>query len=154
MSTRTAVSIAVFALALGAGACGGEDKKTLGKAEFQKQANAICERYEKKGEAVPEPASGGSDADQLKSVAEYLEDSTPVFEGGYDELRDLEPEDDALAKRWDTYLGELKTAIDALKRAGDEARDGDKAGVQAAFEDVEAPDEVDVKELLGDDACD
>ncbi|MDQ3675896.1 MAG: hypothetical protein M3401_03680 [Actinomycetota bacterium] len=138
-------------MALGASACGEDDKK-LGKAEFVRKANAICTKFEKKGSAIPEPSGAGSDKEDLERVAAYLDKSTPVVEGQHKELNDLEPKDGALAKKWNTYLDGLRSAVDDLEEAREKAKDGDKAGMQAAAKRLQAND-ADAEPALGNGAC-
>jgi len=141
------VPVAVAAVAFGAGACGGDDK--LPKAEFVSKANAICAKYEKKISAVPEPSRGD---DNLDRYADYVDKVSPLAKAAHAEMSDLEPEDGALAKKWDGYLEGVRTGIDDLEAVGEKAEDDDRPGAQAAAKRLTKND-ADAKSVLGEGAC-
>ncbi|MGH2839919.1 MAG: hypothetical protein ACRDKY_03735, partial [Solirubrobacteraceae bacterium] len=111
-----------------------------------------CSDSRRKANAIPDPSGGRTDAETFDRLAEYLGKATPIVQDGYDRLRDLEPEDGALAKKWDGYLDGLEAAIGDLKEAREHAEDGDKEGLQAALKRVQDND-VEAESILGKGAC-
>ena len=98
-SRRAAITLTVAAIA-GAG-CGGDDGPS--RAEFVEEANAICERHRATiNEAASKVLAGG----KLPSPREFgrLAQGTiiPEYEAQIQELRDVEPSEDAEAayKDW------------------------------------------------------
>ncbi len=153
MTRRFTVPFTVAAMALGAGACGGEDStQTLPRAEFSTQANAVCAKFEKQIDAIPTPTGGGSDDEQLKRYADYVDKVAPVTSKAHDELSALAPDDEALAKKWDAYLDQVEDGIDDIEESADKARDGDKAGTQAAAKRLSARNP-DAEPITGKGAC-
>lgn len=152
MRTRVAVPIVLAAMALGAAACGEDKTEKLPRAEFVSKATAVCADSRSKANAIPDPSGGRTDAEQFDRLAEYLGKATPIIQDGYERLRDLEPEDDALAKKWDGYLDGLQAAVGDLEQAQEHAKNANKAGLQAALKRVQDND-VGAESILGKGAC-
>jgi len=120
---RILTPLAIAALALGATACGGDDK--LSKEEFAKKAEAICKEYENKVEAVEEPQNA-QDADD---AAQYLDEVTPIVEEGVAKLKDLEPPEDVKSD-WDDYIESSEQGTKLLKESAEKANAKDPSGLQ------------------------
>ncbi|MGH9157781.1 MAG: hypothetical protein ACRD1K_18535 [Acidimicrobiales bacterium] len=110
-SSRAAAA-GVMALAL-AGACGGGDGDRLTKAEFLKQANAICE----KGNARIEEAGGDlSPESPMDQITSFIEDTAlPETPAQFDDVDGLNPPED--------IAGDVDQALAAVRRALDKVED-------------------------------
>ena len=152
-SRVVAVPCALAALALGAGACGEDESEKLAMGEFRSKANAVCDKYDKRIDAVPNASGGGgNETELLKREAGRIEKVADLAEDAHGELSDLEPKDGALAKKWDTYLDQLDKTVGLIRESGEKAKDGDKSGAQAAAQrsqDIDA----DAEGVTGKGAC-
>jgi transcriptional regulator with GAF, ATPase, and Fis domain len=119
------VGVAVVALAAG---CGGG--KRLSRAEFSKQADAICSKYNAKIRALGQPGS-------VRALPRYVDRALPIARKGTEELRRLKPpkDDEKTASEW---LDQNDSAVGALERLRDAARHADRAGIQAALSEAAA----------------
>lgn len=110
---KTALALTACA-ALTLAACGGEE--TLSKAEFTKQANAICASMEKKMEAAGEKAAtanpGATMDDMMKDVVEA---AVPVLEDTVTKLRALAAPED-LQDDFDAMLDEVASTTDKIEK--------------------------------------
>ena len=124
MPVRLAAS-ALAALALAG--CGGEER--LSKPEFVRQANAICAKYERRLDAIPEPR-------ELREVQSYIDRGVPLAKQELAELAELRPPetDEAEVER---LLTQVRKTISELERLGRAAAARDRAGAQAAAARVE-----------------
>ena len=109
----SATAGATLAIALGVAGCGGDDGPS--RAEYVKEANAICKRhYEKISAAASKLLAGG----QLPSPQEFgrlaMGTIIPEYEAQIGELRDVEaPEEQADAHRkWLDDSEALKTRVE------------------------------------------
>ena len=104
--------VALLVSLLAASGCGGDDR--LSRAEYVREADAICEKYEKRLEEVREPQS-------LAEVPGYVDEARPVVEEGISELRDLEPPEDVQPKvdRWLSKNEQNLARIDDLSEAAE-----------------------------------
>lgn len=93
MTTRMLLPLALTG-ALIAGCGGGKDP--LSKEEFAKQGNALCDKYEKKVEAIPQPKTA-------KDVQTYVDKIKPLVSDITDEFRAIEPPED-FAADFDKYI--------------------------------------------------
>jgi hypothetical protein len=108
--------------------CGGNDR--LSKAEFQQQANAICAKYQKRIDAVGQPAS-------IEEIADWVDKVIPLVEQEIDEMDDLNPpEEDQEA--FDQMIAKAEETRDAGEELGDAAERNDQAAVQAALKEGQA----------------
>jgi hypothetical protein len=117
---------AVIALAAG---CGGGGKR-LSRAEFSKQADAICSRYNAKIRALGQPGS-------IRALPRYVDRALPIARKGTEELRRLKPPKDE-EKTANEWLDQNDSAVGALERLRDAARHADRAGIQAALSEAAA----------------
>jgi hypothetical protein len=121
---RRAAGLALVLVCLTAG-CGGG-----GKEDFQKQANAICKRYDAKIKALGTPSSPAD-------IPKFVDSAIPIIQQGVAELRALEPPQE-LAGDYDRMLDETEKAIPAARHLADAASKNDAAGVQQALEEGNA----------------
>jgi len=111
----------VVALGLLAG-CGSSGQR-LTRDEYASQADAICQRYKQKTDALSRPTS-------LAELATDSDQLLPLLHAARGELRALRPpaEEEATANAW---LDEFDVTIDDVKKIRDKAKAGDRAGVAA-----------------------
>jgi hypothetical protein len=136
-------------LALAASACGGNDRLT--KSEFNRQADAICAKYEQKIRSAMQGVPAGDEAQLAGAIERVL----PVIRTGNDELRDLKPPEN-LQERYDRWLQIGDDEVTAAQKLHDSLRAGDRQGVQSAFTDLQKADARQdriAREELGLDGC-
>jgi hypothetical protein len=124
---RRAVGVALVVLVCLAPGCGGGGG---GKEKFQKQANAICKRYDAKITALGAPSSPAD-------IPQYIGKAIPIIQQGLVELRALEPPQE-LASDYNRMLDETAKAIPAARDLGDAAAKNDAAAVQKALNEGSA----------------
>ena len=122
LATATA-AVAVLALA----ACGGDERLT--RAEYVRQADAICAKYERRLEALGEPRA-------LRDVPAFIERGVPLAKRELAELEELRPPegDDPEVER---LLAQVEETIAELERLGEAAAARDRAAAEAAAVRVE-----------------
>ena len=109
-------------LALVAVVASGCGEKALSKGEFIAKADAICKKYDRKLEALPDPKS-------IKDIGGLADKAIPIVDNGINELDDLKPPDD-LKDQVDHWLDLNKQNLDDFKKLRDAAKDGDAAKTQ------------------------
>jgi len=109
-----------------AAGCGGGGPKE----DFQKQANAICKRYNQKIEALGTPSTP---ADIPQLVAKGI----PLIQQGVAELRALKPPQELKAD-YELMLDETEKAVPAARKLADAAAKNDAAAVQEALKEGNA----------------
>jgi len=121
---RVAPAVAVVALVAG---CGGGSHR-LSKAEYAKQADAICTKYNAKLKALARPTS-------ISALPAYVDKALPLARKGDDELRALEPpkDEEQSAKEW---LDQNDSVVGSMERLRDAAKKGDRAGIQTALNEA------------------
>jgi hypothetical protein len=121
---RVALAVAVVALVAG---CGGGSLR-LSKAEYAKQADAICTKYNAKLKALARPTS-------ISALPAYVDKALPLARKGDDELRALEPpkDEEQSAKEW---LDQNDSVVGSMERLRDAAKKGDRAGIQTALNEA------------------
>jgi hypothetical protein len=129
---RRALGLTLFFACLAAG-CGGGGEDRLSQEEFQQRADAICERYDKKIQALGSPQSPAD-------IPAYVAKGIPLLRQGIAELRALNPpaevEDD-----YNRMLDETAKAIPAAEKLADAAEKNDAAAVQDAIKEGQQADE-------------
>ncbi len=118
---RFALAFAVAALVAG---CGGSGR--LSKADYVKQADAICTKYNAKLKALARPTSIGD-------LAAYVDKALPLARKGDDELRALKPpkDEEQKAKEW---LDQNDSVVGSMERLRDAAKKSDRAGIGIALD--------------------
>jgi hypothetical protein len=125
---RQAVGLALCALAL-AGCSLGSDS---GSAEFIRDADSICQRYERQISLIPQPQTF------LRDFAVYMRRVVPIARDQNGELRSLEaPEDDAAD--FQRMIALMDQQLDLWAQAGEEAFAGNDRHAQTTFESSAAP---------------
>jgi hypothetical protein len=120
---RTLLAAALCLLAAGCMSSGGTSSEPrLTKAEYLKQADAICAKYDAELEALPQP-------DTLEALARMAETAKPIAANGVQQLRALQPPEE-LADEVDAWLDRNDANVDAIERLHDAAAAGDETGVQ------------------------
>jgi hypothetical protein len=129
---RRALGLALFLAALAAG-CGGGGGGGLSQEELRQQANAICEKYDKKIQALGSPQSPAD-------IPAYVEKGIPLLRQGIAELRALKPPAD-LEDDYNRMLNETAKAIPAAEKLADAAENSDAAAVQDAIKEGQQADD-------------
>ena len=146
---RRVLGLALFFAALAAG-CGGGGGDGLSQEEFRQQADAICEKYDKKIQALGSPQSPAD-------IPAYVQKGIPLLRQGIAELRALKPPAD-VEDDYNRMLNETAKAIPAAEKLADAAEKNDAAAVQDAIKEGqqadEASDELATKLGLGRCAAD
>jgi hypothetical protein len=128
---RYTLGLALFFACLAAG-CGGGGGDRLSQEEFQQQANAICEKYDKKIQALGSPQSPAD-------IPDFVQKGIPLLRQGIAELRALNPPAD-VEDDYNRMLDETAKAIPAAENLADAAEKGDAAAVQDAIKEGEQAD--------------
>jgi hypothetical protein len=129
---RRTLGFALFFGCLAAG-CGGGGESRLSQEEFQQQANAICEKYDKKIQALGSPQSPAD-------IPAYVQKGIPLLRQGIAELRALSPPAD-VEDDYNRMLDETAKAIPAAEKLADAAEKGDAAAVQDAIKEGQQADD-------------
>jgi hypothetical protein len=123
---RLALGAGLAAVAIASVGCGGDDR--LSTEDFQQQANAICQKYNDKIEAV-RPSSP-------EEIPRFVEEGVPLIQQGLAELRALKPPED-VEDDFNQMLDLTAGAVPAARKLGEAAADNDAAGVQNALDQLE-----------------
>jgi hypothetical protein len=129
---RRALGLALFFACLAAG-CGGGGEGRLSQEEFRQQANAICEKYDKKIQALGSPQSPAD-------IPAYVQKGIPLLRQGIAELRALNPPAD-VEDDYNRMLDETAKAIPAAEKLADAAEKNDAAAVQDAIKEGQQADD-------------
>jgi hypothetical protein len=143
---RLIASLAVALVATTA-ACGGGGDDRLSQEEFKEQANAICDKYDSRIQALETPSSP-------EEVSGFVDQVIPLLQKGISELRALNPPAEA-EDDYNRMLDETAKAVPAARQLADAATENDAAAVQealaAARKAEQASDEIATK--LGLTGC-
>jgi hypothetical protein len=129
---RAGLISATVALAVAfASGCGGGDGEgdRLSADEFRQQANAICQKYDEKIQAIGSPSSPSE-------IPEFVSKGVPLIRQGIAELRALQPPAE-LQDDYDRMLDETEKAIPAAEKLAEAAKNNDPAAVQEAIQEGE-----------------
>jgi hypothetical protein len=129
---RRVLGLALFFAALAAG-CGGGGGDGLSQEEFRQQADAICEKYDKKIQALGSPQSPAD-------IPAYVQKGIPLLRQGIAELRALNPPAD-VEDDYNRMLNETAKSIPAAEKLAEAAEKGDAAAVQDAIREGQQADE-------------
>ena len=128
---RLAVPLFLSLLVAACGGEGGGDER-LSREALATKANAICERFETRINALGTPQN-------LEDLETFAEKARPIFEEGLGDLRELQPPED-LEQRYDEWLSTGDRALERVDELGEAAKDGDTAKVQQIAERAETED--------------
>jgi hypothetical protein len=128
--TRTIALLAATVAMAGCGGGGGDDRLT--REEFVSQADAICEEYEAKLDALGTPQN----PDEL---ADFADRALPIAEDGRAELGELRPPEE-LEDTYDAWLAQGDRAIRIVEDLRDAAEDGDVSEIQRIAREAETAD--------------
>ena len=129
---RRPLGLALFFACLAAG-CGGGGGDRLSQEEFRQQANAICEKYDKKIQALGSPQSPAD-------IPAYVQKGIPLLRQGIAELRALDPPAD-VEDDYNRMLDATAKAIPAAEKLADAAEKNDAAAVQDAIKEGQQADD-------------
>ena len=125
---RAPLGLLTLALVVLAAACGGGNDLT--KAQFVKQADAICQKYDAKISAVPRPQS-------LNDVGQYMDRVIPLFKDEVDAIDGLKPPKE-IEGRVDGMVASARKTVTAAEDLRDAAKKKDEAAVRKALHDGQA----------------
>jgi ribosomal protein L16 Arg81 hydroxylase len=133
-------------LAAGCGGGGGGGDR-LTKAEFQQQANAICDKYEKQLRAISPPTS-------LDEIPDIVDQALEILDKEIGEISDLKPPEE-LQSQFDELIAQSDKTKQAANDLSAAAKANDKEAVQKALsEGNAASDKADqLAGQLGLDSC-
>ena len=133
-------------LAAGCGGGGGGGDR-LTKAEFQQQANAICDKYEKQLQAISPPTS-------LDEIPDTVDQALEILDKEIGEISDLKPPEE-LQSQFDELIAQSDKTKQAANDLSAAAKANDKEAVQKALsEGNAASDKADqLAGQLGLDSC-
>jgi hypothetical protein len=130
MRGAVAALVGVFVLVLAACGGGGDSGARLSKAEFQSQANAICDKYQKQLDALKTPTS-------LDEIPDLVDQALAILNKEVEEIAALNPPEEM-----QTQFDAMIAASDKTKKAADDlstaAKASDQAGVQNALDEGNA----------------
>jgi hypothetical protein len=117
---------AVFAL----GACSSDDEQDerLSRADYLRQADAICATYDKRLGTLGKAAS-------VEELARNADQALAIAEEGVSKLRELQPPAE-LEPRVDEWLERNDENVEKIEELRDAAREGDEVAVQAIAADA------------------
>jgi hypothetical protein len=124
LRVRRASTLLVAIVVLGGCGGSGSGGQRLTRAEYAKQADAICSKYKQKTDALSRPAT-------LSDLADIADQVLPLLHDAKGELRKLRPpqNEDATASAW---IAEFDVIIGDVEKIRDAAKKNDSAAVQAA----------------------
>jgi hypothetical protein len=114
--------------ALTLGACGGggdnaaETTDALTAAQFRRQADAICRKYEDKLNELGSPSS-------MEELQHFVASALPLIEQGNDELHDLTPPDELRAD-WNTAIKLQDQSVETMHDLEDAVQNNDLSALQ------------------------
>ena len=114
-------------------ACGGGGDDRLSQEEFQKQANAICDKYDSRIQALGTPSSA-------QEVSGFVDQVIPLLQQGISELRALKPPAD-VEDDYDRMLDQTEKAVPAAQKLADAAEKNDAAALQEALDEARKADQ-------------
>jgi hypothetical protein len=121
---RRAAALLIVTTALAA-SCGGGGGGRLSKADYAKQADAICVKYNRKIQALGPPKS-------LADIVGFANKALKLTRQGNDELKGLKPpkSEEQTAKKWVAQNDLVANAVADLR---DAAKKNDRAEIRAAL---------------------
>jgi hypothetical protein len=101
---------------------------SLSAADFRKQADAICARYEQKLSAIGQPTSASE-------LGDFVDQAVPLIEQGNNDLKQLEPPPELQAD-WDKAMAIQDENLQKTRDLQDAVHKNDQAGIQTALADL------------------
>lgn len=147
MRGALAVAVGVLAFVAGCGGSGGGGGDRLSREEFQSQANAICEKYQKQLDALPQPQS-------IDDLPDAVSQALTLIDRQIEEIGNLNPPEE-FQEDFDAMMEQADKTRDAANDLSEAAKDQDQQGIQDAIEQGQtASQEADnFASNLGLDAC-
>jgi hypothetical protein len=107
-------------------ACGGGGSARLGRQEYAKRADALCDRYAAQLRGLGQPKT-------FPELARFTDKAAPLAQRLIDETTKLRPPEDeqALVDRWNA---ENQKIVDAIEALGAAARKNDQKAAKAALD--------------------
>jgi hypothetical protein len=107
--------------------CGGGSGKRLSRAEYAKQADKICSKYNAKLNAIARPKSQAD-------LSRFVDEAVPLVSDASDRLSELKPPQDEqrIAATWNQANSDIVRALERLRTA---AKAKDNAKMQTALAD-------------------
>jgi hypothetical protein len=124
-AVQTCGVIGLTALVLVAG-CGGDEG--MSREEFISEADAICQEFDQRVEAVDEPQS----ADDIER---YVNEVRPVIEDGLNDLKELQPPEE-IEEQWNELVAKNEEGLQMLDDLAEAGTSGDEARLQQITEDA------------------
>lgn len=107
-------------------ACGGSnDSDALSASEYRTQGNDLCQSYEAKAKAIPQPES-------VEDISAYAEATQKQLSGLITSLDELKPPED-LQKQHDELVALGQKSVDSLDELVAAGKTGDQAQIEAAL---------------------
>jgi hypothetical protein len=122
---RRLLLLPTLLLAVAAAGCG---DKALSKSEYVAKADAICAKYDKRLEALPNPKS-------IKDIGALADKAIPIVDAGIGELKDLKPPD-GVKSQVDHWLELNERELADFKSLRDAAKKGDASKTQSIATDI------------------
>jgi hypothetical protein len=116
LTLATGVAVVAFA------GCGGDQ---LTRAELREQGNAICAKYEGQIDELAVPSA-------IDDIPGYVAKAAPIVENEIDELKALDPPDEA-QETFDQMIAEAEKTLTAGRDLAEAAETGDDAAVEEAL---------------------
>jgi hypothetical protein len=124
----------LLAVGLALAGCGGGDGgDRLSQAEFVTQADAICQEYEAKLDALGQPQNE-------EQLADFADKAIPIARDGRERLGELNPPENQ-QENYDRWLEQGDRAIEIVEDLRDAAEDGDRAELQRIAQEAEQADQ-------------
>lgn len=123
---RATLTLALTALLTG---CGGDGDPALSKADYLKQADAICAKFDRQLKEIKAPT-------KAEEIGPYARKATPIARRGVEELRKLKAPDDFKASA-DKLIDGLASDTDLFEDLGQAATKKDQARIEQIAEEAE-----------------
>jgi hypothetical protein len=116
--------IALSAVALGLGGCGGGNGggEELTAEEFRQQADAICAEFEGRLDELGTPES-------LDDLQNFVSEAVPIIKEGNAQLQDVKPPDE-LQEPWDRAMEINDEQLQTVRDLREAVEEGDQARMQ------------------------
>jgi hypothetical protein len=101
---------------------------SLSAADFRKQADAICAKYEQKLNDIGQPTSASE-------LGDFVDQAVPLIEQGNNDLKQLEPPAELQAD-WDKAMAIQDENLQKTRDLQDAVHKNDQAGIQTALADL------------------